>query len=247
MARTVLAASLFLSSLASAAPPKLVTVKHSSGAQISMPKGWQGVIDTNMAQYESQELQASLEVSTQAATESLGVGDFLEQMVQGKVKKAQKGWYCVEGTTGVDAKAGACGKEDTKKGILTFVQLSAPPATYRSLGGLKLVLKVAQTAKMFGLEATAVEGEGGNPGDGGLEGTMGVPECDGVFHKLARCVQTSKTLDAETKKQTLEALKSSWEQMKASSTTESRDALQSACKQMDDAFADYVKSMDCTY
>ncbi len=77
----------------------------------------------------------------------VSVVDWVKMMTSGAKTKDAAGWTCGEGGDDKAGRTTTCGT--AREAVLVFVTLACDGASYKKWGGLKLVQKVAASAKGF--------------------------------------------------------------------------------------------------
>ena len=152
---------LFVLLLGAAAPalaePKLVTQKEKNGNEYLAPAGWAIDLQDDGSKAVANEPAGKGAVSISALKKKdMPIDSWIKIIAPGSNPKASGGWTCGEAPPDESGHvSGACGKDDGS--MLLLVELAAEKGFYKQLGGLKLVRKVAASAKGFRLPGSSTE------------------------------------------------------------------------------------------
>jgi hypothetical protein len=131
-----------------------LTAQKEKGLEFSSPAGWAIDVLEDLSKVVLTEPGKQGTITYQSITKKdISVGDWVKMMTPGGKPKETAGWTCAESDpadkTNNGERVATCGQ--VREGLLLFVGLTAEPALYKKVGGVKLVQKLAAGAK--GLKA----------------------------------------------------------------------------------------------
>jgi hypothetical protein len=139
------------------AEPKLETLKEKNGTEFLSPSGWAIDLQDDGSKAVANDPAGKAAVSISALKKKdMPIESWIKIIAPGATPKAAGGWTCGEAPPDESGHvSGACGQDDGK--MLLLVELAAEKALYKKLGGLKLVRKVAASAKGFKVAGAPTE------------------------------------------------------------------------------------------
>jgi hypothetical protein len=139
------------------AEPKLAEQHEKNGTEFLSPAGWPIDLGEDGSKAVANEPSGKGALSISALRKkAMSVEAWIKILAPGATPKEAGGWTCGEAPPDESGHvSGACGQEDGA--MLLLVELAAEKSFYRQLGGLKLVRKVAASAKGFKVAGVTTE------------------------------------------------------------------------------------------